>query len=460
MSTYQIANPSTGQIEKTYPSLSTAELDASIDLAHAAFLTWKSTTLETRAAILAKTADLYEENADELADIIGREMGKRLADAKGEVQISADIYRWYAENGPAHLQDTVLPRQGALKSFVEHRPLGALLGVMPWNFPYYQVARFAAPNLLIGNTILLKHASICPLSNLKCQEMLEAAGLPQGGYQALFANASDIERVIADFRVKGVSLTGSEAAGISVAVAAAKNIKKSVLELGGNDPMVLLDTANVDALAEYVVGERLYNAGQVCTSNKRVIVLADFYDEFIAACEKHIKAVNIGAYDAADTELQPLSSIAARDEVVARIAQAAKDGANVRCGGEALDKPGAYMTPALITDIPEGTDLSCNELFGPALMVYKVADEAAAIALANASVFGLSASVFSTDLQRADKVAKQLNAGMVNINEHAPSLPGLPFGGISNSGYGRELAEWGLHEFTNDCLRRISPQNF
>ena len=383
-------------------------------------------------------------------------MGKPLKAAIGEIKLVAKIYRWYAENGSELLENESVPLHGADKSFVEYRSIGALLGIMPWNFPYYQVARFAAPNLLLGNTILLKHAQICPESNLACEQILKDAGLVEHAYQALFVDTDDIESVIADKRIKGVSLTGSERAGTAVAAQAAKHIKKSVLELGGNDPMVVLDTDDVAGVAKAAVRNRLSNSGQVCTSNKRIIVLESLYDEFVKHAVEFTKNTKVGTYDDPENHMGPLSSVGARDEVVERIQKAVKDGATLHCGGEKLDRDGAFMSPAVLTDIPEGSDLACNELFGPAVMIYKAKDDAHAIEIANDTDFGLSASVWGADVERATKVADQLDAGMIAVNEFSSTQPDLPFGGIKRSGYGRELGKWGLFEFANVCLRRIS----
>lgn len=458
MSAYQVNNPSTGEVEKRYPSLDGNEIERVIAQAQAAYIALNKQTLAERAAVLKKAGDLYDERAEELAHIIGREMGKPLKGAMFEIGLVADIYRWYAEKGPDLLQNEPVPLHGADKSFVEHRPLGVLLGVMPWNFPYYQVARFAAPNLLLGNTILLKHARICPESSMACEQILRDAGLLPHAFQALFVNVSDIDGIIADKRVKGVSLTGSEGAGAAVASQAAKYFKKSVLELGGNDPMVVLDSHDVSAIAKTAVQGRLNNSGQVCTSNKRIIVLESFYDEFVQHAVAWTKKVKVGAYDDPETEMGPLSSIDARDEVVARIKKAVEEGATLHYGGEKIDRAGAFMTPAVLTDIPRGSDLACNELFGPALMIYKAKDDAHAIEIANEGDYGLSASVWASDVERATKVANQLSAGMICVNEFWITQPDLPFGGIDRSGYGRELGKWGLFEFSNICLRRVSEQ--
>jgi succinate-semialdehyde dehydrogenase/glutarate-semialdehyde dehydrogenase len=457
MSTFAVTNPNTGQVEETFDSLATEEIPGVIDRADRAFRQWRDTPMQKRSEILNKAAEIFESRAEELADIIGHEMGKPKQQGVNEAKKVAMTARWFAENAPGFLETTELPQaQGADSTYVKHEPLGVLLGIMPWNFPYNQVARFVLPNLMVGNAVMMKQAAICPRSSQTFQEILEEAGLPRGVYTNLYLNSSDAEEVLKDFRVKGVSLTGSEGAGASVAGIAAKYLKKSVLELGGNDPAVVLDTDDVEALAQKLVTLRTANAGQVCTSPKRFIVLEDVYDEFLAAAQRAVENVTVGEYDGEDTDMGPLSSEGARDEVVERIQQAAKDGATLRFGGEKLDRPGWFMSPALLTDIDEDSDLGCNELFGPAVMVFKAEDEDDAVRLANNTQYGLMASVWTTDVERGRRVADRIEAGMTFVNTHMDSSPEFPFGGINNSGYGRENAQWALKEFTNEKLYRVN----
>ena len=457
MSTFAVTNPNTGQVEETFDSLTAEEIPGVIDRADRAFQQWRATSMEDRSAILNRAAEIFESRAEELADIVGHEMGKPKPQGVKEAQKVATTARWFAENAPGFLEPTELPdAPGADRTYVKHDPLGVLLGVMPWNFPYNQIARFVLPNLMVGNAIMMKQAAICPKSSQTFQEILEEAGLPQGVYTNLYLNSSDAEEVLKDPRVKGVSLTGSEAAGASVAGLAAKYLKKSVLELGGNDPAVVLDTDDVEALARKLVTLRISNAGQVCTSPKRFIVLEDLYDDFVAATKKAVEDVTVGAYDAEDTDMGPLSSEGARDEVVERVQQAAKDGATLHLGGEKLDRPGWFMSPALLTDIAEDSDLGCNELFGPAVMVFKAEDEEDALRIANDTQYGLMASVWTTDAERGRCFAERINAGMTFVNTHMDSGPEFPFGGVNNSGYGRENAQWALKEFTNERLVRVN----
>ena len=460
MTEFAVTNASTGEVEQTFDSLPAQQIPEIIERAHRAVGPWRDTPIAQRAQALAKVGDLFEQRAEELAGIIGREMGKLKSEGLQEVQLVASIFRWYAEHGPDVLEPTELQPQGAQKTIVEHEPLGVLLGIMPWNFPYYQLARFAAPNLLIGNTILMKQAAICPLSAGTFAQILHEAGIPEDAYINLYLDTEDVPAVLEDFRVRGVSLTGSERAGASVAQNAGKNLKKSVLELGGNDPFVVLDTSDLDALVRTAVGLRTSVQGQVCTSPKRIIVVDELYEEFVAKAQEAVEAIRVGAWDDPDADMGPLSSETARDEVVQRIHDAVRNGATLRTGGEKLERPGWFMSPALLTDVDPDSDLGCNELFGPAVIVYRAEDEEDALRLANHTDYGLQASVWTEDLERGERFARRMQAGMVHVNEHLVTQAGLPFGGIGRSGYGRELAEWGLKEFTNEKLVRVSAQSF
>ena len=457
---FAIENPSTGKSEDKFERIDDSQRDDILDRSTAAYDAWRSTRIEERAAVLSRAADLYEERIDELADHIGREMGKLTRWAKAEVQIVADIYRYYSEHAHELLADEYLPAQNADKTVVRKEPIGPLLGIMPWNFPYYQVARFAAPNLLLGNTIVLKHASICPLSSQACQDILEEAGLPKDAYINIYASGSQMDAFVADKRIKGVSLTGSEGAGSAVAKTAGENYKKSVLELGGNDPFLVIDDENLEWVLDQYNLIRMYNTGQACNAPKRLIVLEDFYDRTVEYLEKKIGDMKVGTYDDENADIGPLSSIDARDEIVERLEKAAANGdAKIRVGGKKIDREGAYMEPALLTDVDPSTDVGCNEIFGPVAIVYKAKDVEEAIEIANNSEYGLSSSVWGTDLDAAFEVANQLNDGMTFVNEASVTAAGLPFGGVNRSGYGRELARWGVGEFVNEHLYRVSGQD-
>ena len=457
---FAIENPNTGKSEDQFERIDDSQRDDILDRSTAAYDAWRSTRIEERAAVLSRAADLYEERIDELADHIGREMGKLTRWAKAEVQIVADIYRYYSEHAHELLADEYLPAQNADKTVVRKEPIGPLLGIMPWNFPYYQVARFAAPNLLLGNTIVLKHASICPLSSQACQDILEEAGLPKDAYINIYASGSQMDAFVADKRIKGVSLTGSEGAGAAVAKTAGENYKKSVLELGGNDPFLVIDDENLEWVLDQYNLIRIYNTGQACNAPKRLIVLEDFYDRTVEYLEKKIGDMKVGTYDDENADIGPLSSIGARDEIVERLEKAAANGdAKIRVGGKKIDREGAYMEPALLTDVDPSTDVGCNEIFGPVAIVYKAKDVEEAIEIANNSEYGLSSSVWGTDLDAAFEVANQLNDGMTFVNEASVTAAGLPFGGVNRSGYGRELARWGVGEFVNEHLYRVSGQD-
>ena len=457
---FAIENPNTGKSEDQFERIDDSQRDDILDRSTAAYEAWRSTRIEERAAVLSRAADLYEERIDELADHIGREMGKLTRWAKAEVQIVADIYRYYSEHAHELLADEYLPAQNADKTVVRKEPIGPLLGIMPWNFPYYQVARFAAPNLLLGNTIVLKHASICPLSSQACQDILEEAGLPKDAYINIYASGSQMDAFVADKRIKGVSLTGSEGAGAAVAKTAGENYKKSVLELGGNDPFLVIDDENLEWVLDQYNLIRMYNTGQACNAPKRLIVLEDFYDRTVEYLEKKIGDMKVGTYDDENADIGPLSSIGARDEIVERLEKAAANGdAKIRVGGKKIDREGAYMEPTLLTDVDPSADVGCNEIFGPVAIVYKAKDVEEAIEIANNSEYGLSSSVWGTDLDAAFEVANQLNDGMTFVNEASVTAAGLPFGGVNRSGYGRELARWGVGEFVNEHLYRVSGQD-
>lgn len=453
---YRTENPSTGEVEATWPDLDEAGVQAAVERAHTAFASWRETTPAERAAVLNAIADAYDARAEELAAVVGTEMGKPRKQALGELQLVSGIYRWYAEEGPRLLATEELPPQGSAGSEVRTEPVGVLLGVMPWNFPHYQVARFVAPNLMVGNTVLLKHAEICAKSAELIEELLLGAGVPEGVYVNLFAPVPLIEGVIADPRVRGVSLTGSERAGAAVAEAAGRNLKKSVLELGGSDPMIVLDDVDVARVATSAARGRLGNCGQACNSPKRMFVLDSVYDEFLATLVAEVEKAQVG--DPADegTAVGPMSSTQARDGLAEQVEDAKAKGATVHVGGEPLDRPGAFYAPTVLTDVTEDMRAWSEELFGPVAIVHKVADVDEAVALANASEFGLSGSVWSSDDDRAAEVADRLEVGMAFVNEHGTTLPGLPFGGVKRSGYGRELYRDGMSEFVNRKLVRVA----
>jgi succinate-semialdehyde dehydrogenase/glutarate-semialdehyde dehydrogenase len=372
-------------------------------------------------------------------------MGKPLDQAVGEVEFSAAIYRFYAENAARFLADEPVQLiEGEGSAFVRRQALGVLLGIMPWNYPYYQVARFAGPNLVLGNTILLKHAPQCPESAAALHQIFGDAGFPEGAYVNVYATDEQIADVIADRRVQGVSLTGSERAGAAVAEIAGRNLKKVVLELGGSDPFIVLSTDDIDATVQAAVAGRLENTGQACNAAKRIIVITDIYDEFLAKFTETMLARAQG--------LAPLSSVSAAERLGAQVDRAVADGARLATRGR---PNGAYFPPAVLTGVAPDSASYREELFGPVAAVYKVADEDEAVRVANDTPFGLGSYVYSTDVEQAQRVADQLEAGMVFINAVGAEGAELPFGGVKRSGYGRELGRYGIDEFANKKLIRI-----
>ncbi|SFN90645.1 succinate-semialdehyde dehydrogenase / glutarate-semialdehyde dehydrogenase [Pseudonocardia ammonioxydans] len=456
MSAYVTANPATGRTEKEFPELDAAGVAEVLGRAHGAYAGWRGTPVAERAQILTRVAEAYEARRDELATLIATEMGKPMKEAAGEVKLAAAIYRWYAEHGPDLLQQEVLDPQGAAESLVETEAVGLLVGVMPWNFPYYQVARFAAPNLMVGNTIILKHAPICAASSEVMAEIFHTAGVPADAYINVFATNEQIADMLADPRVRGISLTGSERAGASVAETAGRNLKKAVLELGGSDPMIVLDDGDLERTATVAAKARLMNAGQACNSPKRMIVPNDKVDDFVSVLVRTFESVRVGDPTDPDTQVGPLSSVGARDGVVRQVERAVEQGATLHTGGGALDGDGAFMRPAVLTGVTQDMDAYSEEIFGPVAVVYGVDSVDEAVTLANDVSFGLSGSVWGSDIDRAQQVADRLEVGMAYVNEHGTTLPGLPFGGVKRSGFGRELGRWGMGEFVNTRLRRTA----
>ncbi|GAA0191895.1 NAD-dependent succinate-semialdehyde dehydrogenase [Glutamicibacter creatinolyticus] len=456
MSTYAVTNPATGVVEATYPTASDAEIQEAIGAAHQGFTTWSTSEIPERVALLERVADIYEERAEELAAIITREMGKPVRQAQGEISIVASIYRYYAKNGPKFLQDEELEVASGGKALVRKEAVGVLLGIMPWNFPYYQVARFAAPNLMNGNTILLKHAPQCPESALAMEQIFKDAGAPEGAYVNIFATNDQVADIIADRRIQGVSLTGSERAGAAVAEIAGRNLKKVVLELGGSDPFLVMEDADVARSAKLGMRARFGNTGQACNAAKRFIVDSSVYDEFSKALVDQVSGIKMGDPTEAENFVGPLSSAAARDGLAAQVKDAVDKGATVLAGGKPVDGDGAYFEPTVLAGVTEDMRAFSEELFGPVAVLYKVDGEEEAVKLANNTDYGLGASIHTQDAERADRIARQLETGMVAINEPSGTAAELPFGGVKRSGIGRELGKYGMDEFVNHKLVKIS----
>lgn len=453
---YAVTNPATGVVEATYPTATDAQIQSAISSAHKAYSSWSVSALDERVALLERVADIYEARAEELAAIITREMGKPVKQAQGEIGIVVAIYRYYAKNGPKFLADEELEIASGGKALVRKEAVGAILGIMPWNFPYYQVARFAGPNLMNGNTVLLKHAPQCPESALAIEEIFREAGAPVGAYVNIFATNEQVADIIADRRVQGVSLTGSERAGAAVAEIAGRNLKKVVLELGGSDPFVVFDDADVARSAKLGMRARFGNTGQACNAAKRFIVDASVYEEFSQAFTEQVAGIKVGDPTQGENFLGPLSSAAARDGLAAQVQDAIDKGATVLTGGKSIDGNGAYYEPTVLTGVTEQMRAFSEELFGPVAVLYKVEGEEEAVALANNTDYGLGASIHTKDLKRAERVSVRLQAGMVAINEPSASFPELPFGGVKRSGIGRELGKYGMDEFINHKLVKVA----
>ncbi|MFC8502595.1 NAD-dependent succinate-semialdehyde dehydrogenase [Pedococcus sp. NPDC057267] len=455
MTTFRVTNPATGETESEFPSLTAAELEDALDRAAAAYEVWRPTPLTERVQVLRSFAQLIEERRDELALVISREMGKRVVDAKGELQYGIDIPSYYADHAEEFLADEVRESTSAGRAVVRKTPVGMLLGVMPWNYPYYQVVRFAAPNLAAGNVVLVKHAPQCPESAVLIEELFREAGLPDGAYTNLFATHEQVERVIADPRLRGVSVTGSERAGSAVASFAGKHLKKVVLELGGSDPYLVLETDDLKDVVFQCTKARLSNAGQSCNAGKRFIVADHLYDDFVTEFTRSMAAMQPGDPRSDDAAFGPLVSRDAVAELSAQVQDALDKGAMAQTGGEPLDGPGAYFPPTVLTGVEPGMRAYQEELFGPVAVVHRVADVDAAVALANDSPYGLGAAVFHSDPDVAVEVANRLETGMVWINEREGGGASLPFGGTKRSGFGRELGPDGFGEFLNRKLIHI-----
>jgi len=454
MNIYAVVDPATGETVKEYSTTSDDDLRAAIARADDAHRTWSaSSTVAERAALVRRVGELYAERRQELAEIIVREMGKPIEQALAEVDFAGDIYAFYADNAEELMADEPIKLlAGDGSALVRRSSLGVLLGIMPWNFPYYQVARFAGPNLVIGNTIVLKHAPQCPESAEAMQKLFDDAGFPDGAYENVYATNEQIEWVIADPRVRGVSVTGSERAGAAVAEIAGRNLKKVVLEMGGSDPFILLGTDDLDKTVEDAVAARLDNTGQSCNAAKRFIVLDDLYEPFLEKFAAALTAVEPGDPTSADSEIGPLSSTAAADRLEDQVQRAIRQRAKVVTGG---GRKGNFFEPTVLTDIGPDNDAYREELFGPVAQVYRVSSEDEAVKLANDTPFGLGSFLMTTDPEQAERVANQIDAGMVYVNIVGADGAELPFGGTKRSGFGRELGTYGADEFVNKKLIRI-----
>jgi succinate-semialdehyde dehydrogenase/glutarate-semialdehyde dehydrogenase len=451
---YAVIDPATGETIKTYETISDDDLTSAIGRAADAHRAWgRESTVEERAQVIARVAELQNERMQELAEIIVREMGKPIEQATGEVEFAAAIYQYYADNAADLLKDEPIDLlEGEGSAFIRRSSVGLLLGIMPWNYPYYQVARFAGPNLVVGNTILLKHAPQCPESSAAMEQIFHDAGVPQDAYINIYATNDQIAGVIADSRVQGVSLTGSGRAGAAVAELAGRHLKKVVLELGGSDPFIVLKVDDLDAVVEAAVGGRLENTGQACNAAKRFIVLDDHYDAFLDKFAAKLTEFEPGDPTSSDTTIGPLSSTAAADRLEEQVQAGLDSGARLVAGG---GREGNFFKTAVMTDIAPDNPAYTEEFFGPVAQVYKVGSEDDAVRLANDTPFGLGSYVYTTDQEQALRVADQIEAGMVFINAVGAEGVELPFGGVKASGFGRELGRFGADEFVNKKLIRV-----
>jgi succinate-semialdehyde dehydrogenase / glutarate-semialdehyde dehydrogenase len=456
--TYQSVNPADGKLLKKFEELTDKELATKLATAASYFETWRHKTYAERAVIVAKAATIMHERADALARTMTLEMGKRINEARGEVEFSAKILTYYAENAERFLAPVKLdPTHG--EAHMESSPLGVIFGVEPWNFPYYQLARVAGPHLMAGNVLVVKHAGCVPQCAIAFEKLWIEAGAPVGLYTNLLISHDQSDRVVDDPRIKGVALTGSVAAGQSIAARAGQNLKVSSMELGGSDAFIVLEDADLEHTIKWAVWGRMYNTGQTCCAAKRFIVVEKLADKFLEKFQAALEALKAGDPMDEKTTLGPLSTESALTDLLKQVDGAVASGAKVVMGGKRIDRPGSYMEPTILTDIKSQNPAFRDEFFGPVALFFRVKDEDEAIALANDSDFGLGGSVFTKDVARGKRVASRVETGMMFINNIDWSDAELPFGGIKNSGYGRELGDMGIQQFVNKKLVRVSSGN-
>ena len=452
---YQSVNPYNGELLASFKRITNKQLDMAIASAQNCYEDWRARTFANKTAVLLTAAAIMRNHADDYAQLITLEMGKLIEQARGEVLLSADIITYYAEHAEAFLAPVNLSQKTG-KAQLLSSPIGVLFGVQPWNFPFYQLARFVAPNLMAGNVVLVKHASNVPQCALAFEKLLHDAGAPKGAYTNLLIEYKQIDAIIGDPRIKGVALTGSEAAGRTVAASAGKNLKKTTMELGGSDAFIVLKDADLDLAVQWAVWAKMNNAGQSCVAAKRFIVHQSVADTFLNQFILALSAFKPGDPMNASTTLGPLSSEGALQNLLKQVNLAVKHGATLLLGGKRADHAGAFMQPTILSNISVDNPCYGQELFGPVALFFIVSSEADAIQLANDTEFGLGASIFSQNISRAKRVANQIEAGMVFINQATWTAPDLPFGGIKNSGYGRELSSLGIQEFVNKKLVRVA----
>ena len=445
----QATNPATGESIESYDEASADDIEETLSRSMEAFEEWREVPLREREQLLVSAAEVLRENKREYAELATREMGKPISQALAEVEKCAWGCEHYAEYASEYLQDEYHPSPPGTQVKTSYAPLGPVLAVMPWNYPFWQVFRFAAPYLVAGNVGLLKHASNVPGCSLAIEEIFREAGFPEGVFQSLLVPSGPVEDILKDDRVKAATLTGSNPAGSAVAEICGKHLKKTVLELGGSDPYVVLDDADLDAAAETGAWARNQNGGQSCIAGKRFIAVDDVYDEFVDKLVDQVEALTVGDPMDEDTDVGPQAQQHLMEQLHEQVQASVEAGATVVTGGEPLDREGAYYPPTVLTNVPAGCPADAEEMFGPVAAVYRVDGEAAAIEKANDTKFGLGASIWTEDRDRGERVASRIEAGCVYVNQMTKSDPRVPFGGIKESGYGRELSEAGIHEFVN-----------
>ncbi|NHN91074.1 NAD-dependent succinate-semialdehyde dehydrogenase [Acetobacter sicerae] len=451
---YATTNPFTNEQIKVFPNATDAEIDTALDSAHNAFLSWRTTSFAERAKVMQKAADILRANIDEYSKLLTLEMGKVFGEAKAETELSAAIFEYYAKNAEKLLAPEELPvaNKDEGRAKIIHQPLGILLAVEPWNFPFYQVARIIAPQLSAGNTVVLKHASNVPQCAAAMDKLMIEAGLPKGAFQNLYPSHDQVSRIIADHRVRGLALTGSEGAGARLAAEAGQALKKCTMELGGADAFIVLEDADLEKTVKWAVFGRHWNAGQVCVSSKRMIVVDAVYDQFMNQYREGVAKLKMGDPMDPTTTLAPLSSQKAADDLKKQVEGAVAAGAKAEEIPLEMPNAGAFFRPVILTDVKDGNPAMREEFFGPVSMIFRVKDEAEAIRMANDSPYGLGGSVFTKDEARGVRVAEQIETGMVFVNHPTMVKADLPFGGVLRSGFGRELIGLGIKEFVNHKL--------
>jgi succinate-semialdehyde dehydrogenase/glutarate-semialdehyde dehydrogenase len=445
----EAVDPATGETIETYREDDATDVERTLERAQETYRSWRERPLREREDLLASAGEVLRENKREYAELMTREMGKPISQAESEVEKCAWVCDHYAEYASAYLQPEHHPSPSGVTAKTVHDPIGPVLAVMPWNFPFWQVFRFAAPYLTAGNVGLLKHASNVPGCARAIESVFREAGYPEGTFQTMLIGSNRVDDVLADDRVRAATLTGSGPAGRAVAARAGENLKKTVLELGGSDPFVVLDDADLEAAAETGAWARNLNGGQSCIAAKRFIVHTDVYDEWLAKFLEEVEALEVGDPTDPDTDVGPQAEQSLLEDLHEQVRASVDAGAEVLTGGEPLDREGAFYPPTVLTDVPESCPAAEEELFGPVAAVFEVDDEAAAVELANDTDFGLGCSIWTADRERGQRLARRIDAGCTYVNQLTKSDPRVPFGGVKDSGYGRELSEAGIKEFTN-----------